>query len=245
MCSTREQRERIYGSSAFLRETTINAEPWRKPVLHQVDSQVFQFVIAWVFGKFIPCAVPKNWTSIPFAAEDNASEDTDDIFDCYMGVSFLTVGNVLINPRKRKCGLIKDIIHDNWDPSPLPFPGESLLEWHLRLVSVSKIAQGKKKEGNENYLKFKPVTTVVLDEILLDWNNFNITNMHGDYIMKTSKLTPELSELLLCVDQSLALCNVLTKSYQCFTCVDCGLGKDLSKYSGNLTVTILIGWQPD
>ncbi len=195
MCTTKEERKRIYGTSSLLKNLdneTFNE--WQKPILHEMDSQTCEMAFPWAFGKFIPCKVPNSWKDVSPHSEESFSETSDDIFDSYMGVSFLTVGNVLINIERKKCGLIKDIIHGNWDPSPLPLDDESVMDWHLRLVAECKQANKRHKEGVSDYIIFTPVTTIIMDEIILDWEDFSLDNVHGTLRISKVKMREELRQ---------------------------------------------------
>ncbi len=203
----------MYWSNPFSK-TCKNAEyPFDKPFLHEADSRVMEMVIAWAFGKFIACPVPEDWFL------ENEEGEVKDLDAPYRGVCYLTIGNILIDRVHHRCLVIKDIIHDDWDPSPLPQEGESLAEWHARLVVELKKWEARRKDGIEDYITMRPVTKLVVEELDLDWNNFNLDDIHAKWRLHETDANVQFrsacAQVLPCAANTSQICLCLSASACC------------------------------
>ncbi len=167
LCTTKEQRLEIYGKHPLKGDKIKKTEPWKQPIFHQMDSMVMKFPLSWAFGKFVACVVPEH------RKEFESTRRSKEFDDIYHGVCFLTIGNILVNVEERRAGIIKDIKHCDWLPSPLPRRGESAIQWHLRLVNIIKGWEEKHANKEHKYISIEPLTIVALDEIRINWDSFD------------------------------------------------------------------------
>ncbi len=170
MISTKEDRIILYFDHSFIQAFPADLEdPWTRPIRHQMDSMVMQFPLAWSLGKFVATKVPHSWKDLHNPKHDaNTAELAERLDKRYYGVAFLTIGNAVINEKTHECFIIKNVFHDEWDPSPLPQEGETPQTYHLRLAKIVDGWKKAKKPKKKGHIQIRPVSTLVLEKIVVD-----------------------------------------------------------------------------
>ncbi len=191
MCTTSEERKLIYGSHPMINALCPKEKEWMQPVLHDLDSLVMKFPLAWAMGKFVPLPVPDEWKTL--ANDDEGDAMTTEMHDIYKGVAWLTIGNIILDEEKERCYLIKDILHCNWSPTFLPRKGETLMDWHIRLVEKVLEWKGNMDENYADYINIRPITKLVMDPIEVDWRGFTVLDARGNITVKEKKCRSEFS----------------------------------------------------
>ncbi len=173
--------------------------PWSRPIRHQKDSMVFEMPMAWSLGKFVASKVPPPWKDMNNPNHDSfTAHITRTINYRYLGVVFITIGCAVINPNTRECYLVKNILHDDWDPSPLPQPGETPLTYHKRLVGICNEWKKAKKPKKRGHIQIRPVSTVVMERIIVDQWSPSMKFIKGHMEIPQSQANPRLFPLLFC-----------------------------------------------
>ncbi len=191
MCTTKEERKEIFAEHPMIKELCPVDKPWMEPTYHDLDSLVMKFPLSWAFGKFAPCEVPDLWKRLPTDFE-GADPLTQEMHEIYKGICWLTVGNVILCEESKKCLLIKDIVHCDWNPSVLPRENETLMDYHKEMVKECKGWMGDQKNYSD-YIEIKPVTKLICQELLVDWRSFRKNDAQANLVLKEEELDPKLS----------------------------------------------------
>ncbi len=152
---------------------------------------VFEMPLAWSLGKFVACKVPNSWKDMGNPRHDSYTRHiSQQLNSRYYGVVFLTIGNVVINKLTKECFIIKNIHHDEWDPSPLPQKDETPLTYHKRLVEICNQWKKNKKPKTRGHIQIRPVSTLVLEKITIDLWSPSMLYIKGHLKVPLSQVNP-------------------------------------------------------
>ncbi len=149
---------------------------WGQSHRHDTESMAFKFPFYLCFGKFAAYPVPAKWTDwvdLPDKSPSNKREDPRALMsEFYKGVAFIIPGIPIWSARQRKLLFVQDILHDDFDPSPLPKESETPKTWHTRLKKIAE--EWESSKGQQHAYAIKTKCRLRCVELHVDWDKSDL-----------------------------------------------------------------------